>query len=175
MALRRPRWAGTTQEPAEPEPGPGQWTLQVAEAADGSCPYETFLADLDEYSRTVLDIAVRTFLARQGHNVCDTEWGKNLRGGLYEFRVRRPLSTLCNLAGIDVPAGLDADREILLRVFFAVEGDRIVLLLAGYDKGADPSEKRQDKEIKRARKLLTDHKEAQRRERSRARKQGRRR
>jgi hypothetical protein len=33
-------------------------------------------------------------------------------------------------------------------VFFAVEGARIVLLLSGYDKGANPSEKRQGREIK---------------------------
>jgi hypothetical protein len=175
VALRRPQRAGKTAKPVEPEPepGPGLWTLQLAEAADGSCPYETFLGDLDEYSFTVLDIAVRTFLGRQGHNVCGTEWGKSLGGGLYEFRVRRPLNTLCNLAGIDVPVGLDADRKILLRVFFAVEGERIVLLLGGYDKGDDPSDRRQNKEIKRARSLLTEHKEARRRERGQPRRQDR--
>jgi hypothetical protein len=41
-------------------------------------PYVTFAQSLDDYQRHVLDIAVRTFLARQGHNVCDTEWGKAL-------------------------------------------------------------------------------------------------
>jgi hypothetical protein len=174
VALRRFRRTEKTPEP-ELEPGPGQWTLRLAEAADGSCPYATFLKSLDEYSFTVLDIAVGTFLARQGHNVCDTEWGKNFGGGLYEFRVRRTLSVLCNLAGIDVPASLNTDHKILLRVFFAVEGDRIVLLLGGYDKGDDPSEKRQNKEIKKARGLLTDHKQAQRRERGQARKQDKRR
>lgn len=133
------------------------------ETADGSCPYEAFLKTLDVYSFTVLDLAVRTFLARQGHNVCETEWGKSLGGGLYEFRVRRPLRTLCGLAGIEVPDGLDVDRKILLRVFFAVEGSRVVLLLGGYDQGEDPSDKRQNKEIKRARSLLTQHKQTHRR------------
>jgi DNA-binding XRE family transcriptional regulator len=36
-------------------------------------------------------------------------------------------------------------------VFFAVEGARIVLLLSGFDKGVNPSEKCQGREIKLAR------------------------
>jgi hypothetical protein len=137
-------------------------------------PYADFLKDLDDYRFAVVDIAVRTFLARQGHNVCDTEWGKALRGGLYEFRIRRPLGTVCSLAGIDPPAGLDLESPVLLRVFFAVEGDRIVLLLGGYDKGSDSAKRRQDKEIRRARGVLAEHRLMQQEERKQARK-GRRR
>jgi hypothetical protein len=47
-------------------------------------------------------------------------------------------------------------------VFFSVEGAKIVLLLSGYDKGADPAQRRQDREIKVARKLLTEHQQARR-------------
>lgn len=43
----------------------------------------------------------------------------------------------------------------LLRVFVAFHGNRVVLLLDGYDKAADPSPKRQQREITAARKLLT--------------------
>jgi hypothetical protein len=161
-ALRRDTGRGRA---AEPEPGPGAWTLQVYERPDGSCPYATFVASLDPYRRTVLDVAVRTFLGRQGHNVCDSEWGKALGRGLYEFRIRRSLATICHEAGQDAPAGLSPDHKVLLRVFFSVEGAKIVLLLSGYDKGADPSTKRQDREIKLARKLLTEHQQAERRSR----------
>jgi hypothetical protein len=135
----------------------------VYERPNGTCPYLTFRSGLDPYQRIVLDTAVETFLRRQGHNVCGTEWGKALRQGLYEFRIRRSLATICHEAGIDVPPGTHPDRRLLLRVFFAVEGDRIVLLLSGYDKGADPSERRQGKEITYARTLLKEHKQTQRR------------
>jgi hypothetical protein len=42
---------------------------------------------------------------------------------------------------------------VLLRVFCTFYGDRIVLLYHGYNKKADPSEKRQNREIAKARKL----------------------
>ncbi len=42
---------------------------------------------------------------------------------------------------------------MLLRVFCTFSGDRIVLLYHGYNKKADPSEKRQNREIAKARKL----------------------
>jgi hypothetical protein len=45
-----------------------------------------------------------------------------------------------------------------------VEGARIVLLLGGYDKKKDDSEKRQIREIGVARALLAEHKERQKRE-----------
>jgi hypothetical protein len=156
-------WRRGRGRPPEPEPGPGAWTLQIYERPDGACPYARFLAELDPYRRAVLDVAVRTFLGRQGHNVCDTEWGTALGKGLYEFRVRRTLATICREAGAEVPAGVSPDQKVLLRVFFAVEGAKIVLLLSGYDKGADPTAKRQDKEIKLARKLLTEHQQTRRR------------
>jgi len=44
-------------------------------------------------------------------------------------------------------------------------GEKVVLLLGGYDKGKDPKEKRQQREIARARKLLAQFKERQRRTR----------
>lgn len=161
---RRFRRTEKTPEP-EPEPGPGQWTLEVYERPDGSMPYAAFAQSLDAYQQLVLDIAVRTFLARQGHNVCDTEWGKALGQGLYEFRIRRTLRVIAAQAGVELPAGINPDQKILLRVFFAVEGARIVLLLSGYDKGDDPSDKRQNREIKLARTLLKEHKEGRRRAR----------
>ncbi len=43
---------------------------------------------------------------------------------------------------------------MLLRVFFTVHGSRVVLLFQAYDKGDDPSDKRQCKEIAEARKHL---------------------
>jgi hypothetical protein len=55
---------------------------------------------------------------------------------------------------------------VLLRVFVHFYGSKVVLLLGGYDKGVDPKEKRQQREIERARKLLTQFQERRRRERA---------
>lgn len=52
-------------------------------------------------------------------------------------------------------------------------GAKIVLLLNGYDKGTDPSEKRQRNEIAPARRRLTEFKQRQARDRA-ARRRGKR-
>jgi phage-related protein len=49
---------------------------------------------------------------------------------------------------------LNPSEDILLRVFCAARGDKIVLLLHGYDKGKDPSDKRQQTEIAEAKRRL---------------------
>lgn len=54
-------------------------------------------------------------------------------------------------------------REFYCVFFSRFEGPRIVLLLSGYDKGKDPNEKRQGREIKMARKLLREHRAGERR------------
>jgi hypothetical protein len=47
-----------------------------------------------------------------------------------------------------------ADRQVLLRVHCTFYGNRIVLLFSGYDKGKDSSARRQQQEIRAARKAL---------------------
>lgn len=61
---------------------------------------------------------------------------------------------------------VDAPKEkVLLRVFVHFYGDKVILLLGGYDKGVDPKERRQQPEIAEARRLLAQFKERQRRHR----------
>jgi putative component of toxin-antitoxin plasmid stabilization module len=61
-------------------------------------------------------------------------WIKPLGTGLFEFRIG---------------AG-----STLVRIFFTFKKERVVLLLGAYDKGADPTNKRQQQEISIARKRL---------------------
>jgi hypothetical protein len=77
------------------------------------------------------------------------------RRGVHEFRVRPDSNEIGRMfAG---QAALPRRRErVLLRVFVHFHGSRVVLLLDGYDKGMDPSDKRQQREIGRARKCLAD-------------------
>jgi hypothetical protein len=58
-------------------------------------------------------------------------------------------------------------ERILLRVFVHFHGDRVVLLLGGYDKGRYPKSRRQQREIREARRLLAQFKERNRRQRRR--------
>jgi hypothetical protein len=52
-------------------------------------------------------------------------------------------------------------------VFVHFYGAKVVLLFGGYDKGRDSNERRQQREIAAARKLLTQFKQRQQRDRPR--------
>ena len=93
--------------------------------------------------RRALGYALWCVLQQMGVGVCGTEFGRQLGRGLFEFRLSA------------VPAGESA--SVLLRVFCHATADRVVLLLAGYDKGADPSPRRQRREIDIARRRLHDY------------------
>lgn len=96
--------------------------------------------------------ALEHILQTYGIDICASEWGKSLGDGLYEFRVRKSLRTILTAAGIssETPGN---DRKVLIRVFCTFHGEEIVLLYHGYNKKIDPSPKRQQREIKKARKL----------------------
>jgi Phage derived protein Gp49-like (DUF891) len=71
----------------------------------------------------MLGTALREILQQQGISVCGSPFGKQLGGGLFEFRLR--------------------EDDVLMRVFCHAHGSQIVLLLSGYDKGKDPGGRRQ--------------------------------
>ncbi|WP_174442348.1 hypothetical protein [Demequina gelatinilytica] len=129
----------------------GEWTAEDTD--DGA--FEKFLLGLPEYEQAVLVAAVEHVLERLGIDICQSEWGKALGDGLYEFRVRRSLQAILSEAKMPLPSKVGGtDRPVLLRVFCTFHGQRAVLLLGGYDKGKDGSTRRQQGEIKRARKRL---------------------
>jgi hypothetical protein len=83
--------------------------------------------------------------------------------GIFEFRVRHDAASILRERGLPVPEHLKETRtDILLRVFCHAHGEKVVLLLAGYDKGKESSAKRQNAEIKRAKQRLTRWKAQQR-------------
>ncbi len=115
--------------------------------------FERFMFSLPAYEQAVLVAAVEHFLQVYGIDICSGEWGKPLGEGLYEFRIRKSLRTIPASVGLDSTDEPGADRGVLLRVFCTFYGDKIVLLYHGYNKRTDPSEKRQQREIAKARKL----------------------
>src|SRR2546421_5062814 len=92
--------------------------------------------DLSPEERRTVGAAMRHLLQEQGMGVCGTAFGRQLGGGLFEFRLR--------------------ESNLLLRVFCHAYGDKVILLIAAYDKSEDPSAIRQQKEIELARRRLTD-------------------
>lgn len=127
--------------------------------------------DLTDIEYAALLAGFEEILSHRGVGVCATEWGKHLGDGLFEFRVRhtegeirrrfaREQRAVEGRESVDEPAG-----GVLLRVFCHAYGAKIVLLLNGYDKGADTSRRREQREITIARKRLTEFREGLARER----------
>lgn len=115
--------------------------------------FERFLFSLPAYEQAVLVAAIEHVLQVYGIDICSGEWGKPLGEGLYEFRIRKSLRTILVGAGLDAPDEAGTDRGVLVRVFCTFHGDKIVLLYHGYNKKTDPSKKRQQSEIAKARKI----------------------
>ena len=113
--------------------------------------------DLSFTKRAALGSAMREILQVQGVRVCKTEWGKQLGQSVFEFRLRMVGSQAVS-EGWAPETRVDVSEQILLRVFCHAYGDKIVLLLAGYDKGEEPSSKRQQRELALARQRLKQHK-----------------
>lgn len=133
-----------------------RYTLEFYEDEHGDQPVLRWLReDLTPTQRRAIGVALREILEHEGIGVCRTAYGKQLGQGLFEFRLRHDAAEILRSVG-KAARPEEAGERILLRVFCHAYGDRIVLLLGGYDKGADPSTRRQQKEIATARKRLTD-------------------
>lgn len=133
------------------------WSIEVWEdPRTGRSPFERWFAKLSEYDQIVVDAVIRNVVARHGIDVCSTEWGKPLGAGLYEIRIRRSLHAILTGGRPDTPPAENPrdNTRVLLRLFVTFHGDRAVLLFQGYDKGKDPSKRRQEREIRTARKHL---------------------
>lgn len=135
---------------------PKPWTVEAWEDSNGRSPFGKWYQKLHEYDQAVVHATIEHVLEPLGMNICETIWGKSLGEGLYELRIRASLNALLNRGSSDddqvsVDGG---DKTVLLRIFCTFHGQRIVLLFQGYNKGKDPSAKRQQSEIKTARKYL---------------------
>jgi hypothetical protein len=124
---------------------------------DGTEPVLAWIKnDLTAAQRQAIGTAMRRILQADGVQVCSTPWGRQLGGGLFEFRVRRTGEQMIN-EGWAKPDSIDPSERILLRVFCHAHGDKLILLLGGYDKGSAPSSSRQQREINTARRRLRTH------------------
>lgn len=131
-----------------------RFTLEFYEDEHGDQPVLRWLReDLTPTQRRAAGVALREILEPLGVGVCRTAYGKQLGDGLFEFRLRHDAAEVLRSVGKPARPGSGGER-ILLRIFCHALGDRLILLLAGYDKGADPSPRRQQREIQLARRRL---------------------
>ena len=113
----------------------GPWRIEYYVDEHGRDPFRRWVDGLPpSAARAVID-EIELRLALDGPNVCRDHWGRSLGLGLYEFRIRK--------------------HEILVRVFFGTARRRVVIILAGLDKGRRP--KHQRAAIEEARRRLANH------------------
>ena len=143
---------------ARKEAGPSTWTIDYYVVADGSVPVLDWARGLPEPKRVAWLAFVEFALVPQGKDIEQSGYVKSLGKGLFELRVDHDAAELAQVFGTDLSAYPElagpAGAGILLRVFCTFHGDRVVLLLSGLDKGADP--KAQPRAIRAARKLLAE-------------------
>jgi phage-related protein len=133
-----------------------RFTIEFYEDEHGESPVLRWLREqLTPTQRRAIGVAMSEILQEEGVGVCRSGYGKQLGEGLFEFRLRHDAAEILRSVGKTARPEQGGER-ILLRVFCHAHGDRIVLLLGGYDKGADASPKRQQREIADARKRLKD-------------------
>jgi putative component of toxin-antitoxin plasmid stabilization module len=149
----------------------GPWHSVIFEDDNGKEPFMVFRDSLDETKQQALHEAIKNVLEVRGLDLVKTEWLKPLGQGLHEFRIRHDAAEITRMfSDVGAKGTSSYSDEILLRVFVHFYGDKAILLLGGYDKGKNNSAKRQDAEIAKARKFLTQWKVQQAREKAALRK-----
>lgn len=132
------------------------WTVEFFEDDQGRQPAREWLQSLDSHKRAAAIAAIEVYLSDMGLDVCGTEHGKALGQGLFEFRIRHDEDVILGTKSKEGRSG--GQGQVLLRIFCHAYGQRVVLLLGGYDKGVAPSKRRQDREIETARARLRSFK-----------------
>ena len=115
----------------------GGWTLEVFATDSGDEPFTRFMDDLSDAAAVALDAALNHVLAVRGMDLAKSEWLKPLGQGLHEFRVRHTADEIRHMFADEQPGVAPDPESILLRVFVHFHGQKVVLLLSGYDKQDD--------------------------------------
>jgi putative component of toxin-antitoxin plasmid stabilization module len=134
------------------------YDLEFYRTEDGREPAREFLQSLPKAKREAMGVAIFERLEQLGMGVCGTDFGKNLGEGLCEFRVDNSAEEVLRKSGKTPKARGEEPAKVLIRLFFHAHGDKVVLLLSGYDKAEHPSAPYQNAEIEEARALLKDWK-----------------
>ena len=138
-----------------------KWNIQFYEDAQGRIPVEKWIDGLSDQKAEAVIMALKEVLAVNGIMLASGAWLKSLASGLYEFRMRHSASEIQAMYKT-ANRGLEGKgEEILLRIFVAFEGERIIVLLGAYDKGKKDKKSFQQAQIEVARKRLKEWKRRQ--------------
>ncbi|HEY8211820.1 MAG TPA: hypothetical protein VIG99_30270 [Myxococcaceae bacterium] len=148
------------------------YEIEFYEDEDGTEPALAFMRSLSPLKRRAIGVAVNEVLQYEGPAVAEGNMGDSLGGGLYEFRLDQNAEQILRRKG-KVPKPEPEKGKLLLRLFFHPHGNKLLLLLGGYDKGERPSRSHQQEEIQAARMFLARWKERERSRRMMGRKGGR--
>lgn len=139
---------------AEPPP----YDIEFYEDELGASPvYDWIAKELAPSLRRAIGVAMGEVLQYMGAGVCQTEMGKPLGDGLFEFRLRHDYDEIMGRRRPLYRRVYPRER-VLLRVFFHPFGNKMLLLVGGYDKRRFPGPRRQQKEIAIARRRLEEWK-----------------
>jgi hypothetical protein len=120
----------------------------------GNEPALTFMRSLPGMKKRAIGVAINEVLQYLGPHVAEGNFGRNLGGGLYEFRLDQDAEQILRRSG-KKPRPERGEGKILLRLFFHPYGNKLLLLLCGYDKGERPSKAHQQRQIDEARGMLS--------------------
>jgi phage-related protein len=137
------------------------YTLEFYADERGHEPALDWLRRLTPRKRRAIGVAMFEILQHEGPHVVGTNFGKGLGGGIFEFRLDQDAAQVLARRGKRAKPETAETTKILLRVFCHAHGDRIVILLGGYDKGERPSARHQQAQIELARTRLKDWKARQ--------------
>ena len=135
-----------------------KWNIHFYEDPQGRIPVERWIDGLSEQKAEAVIVALQEVLAVNGINLTSGAWLKSLGSGLYEFRIRHSASEIQSMYKIANRGLVPRAEEILLRIFVAFEGEKIIFLLGAYDKGKRDKKSFQQTQIEVARKRLKEWK-----------------
>jgi hypothetical protein len=135
-----------------------KWRIEFYEDAHGRRPVEKWIDGLSGQKAQAVVVGLQEVLAVNGIELASSAWLKSLGTGLYEFRIRHSASEIQAMYKV-ANRGLGGGAEaILLRIFVAFEGEKLIVLLGAYDKGKNDKRGFQQSQIEIARKRLRDWK-----------------
>lgn len=135
-----------------------KWKIEFYEDVQGRRPVEKWIDGLSDQKAEAVILALQEVLAVNGINLASGAWLRSLGSGLFEFRIRHSkneIQAMYKTANRGLAGGAQA---ILLRIFVAFEGQKLIVLLGGYDKGKNDKQSFQQAQIEIARKRLRDWK-----------------
>lgn len=144
-----------------PVGGQEEWLLEVVDI-NGTSPFQAFMKSLNDHQLIIVEAALEIVLKRRGPDVCQTEWGKPVGDGVYEFRIRRGVSEIYRSMDQEPPEDVADGPNPLLRVFFACDKGRVLLLLGGFDKLKNNKSRNQNQQIQQAKELLKGYRRERR-------------